>query len=502
MKLSIIVVALAIFPSSRACASPQLSIDPVDQIPGGSITVSASGFSDRETLAQVYLDGALVGLFEVSGGGFTGKTISLDPDLATGTHMVTVLGKTQAEVDQRSYVVTYDWPQPARDGSRSNVTHDLGFDADTVDHLAPIRKIPVGDVLAGPIRYDGRLYLTTATGQVRSIGLLRDQRSWTADVGARSAPIAYDGRIFTVAGDGTVTALDHDSGRILGRRVLGAPWSGLFHPVLSDGVLHVQTRRGLFALRASDLSIAWMNAGVAAIPSAGAVAAGPDGIAVVANGRIHWLSPEDGAEGGSYPGTAPVKLVDGRISYAVVRGAGPQRRSEIRFLSPPDPLAKALPIGRNSILSLPTRFGPGTYVLRRDVRLGSRHYGELHLSSFDLSDRRVSDVALPFQGRADDLTAANGFLVASLAGVRTAGGGSAPDRLVVLEPPGKVRFAWPLPSTGTVPIVSDGRIYVIAGGVLHVFGDTRTGVRRDRDDGSTGQDLPGPVDPAAGLTSP
>jgi len=475
MKFSAVLVALAIFPSSGALASPRLSIDPVNQIPGGSITVSATGFSDRETLADVYIDGTLVGMFGVSGGGFTDVTLQLDPNLATGSHLVTVVGKASAEFDQRSYVVTYNWPQPFRDGARSNVTHDRDFDADTVAHLGLVRTIPVGDVAFGPVRYDGRIYLTTAAGQVRSIGLLPEQSSWTADVGARSAPIAHDGRILTVSGDGTVTALDHRTGRVLARSALRVPWSARFHPVLADGILHVQTRRGLFALRASDLSIAWVNADVAAIPSPGGVAVGADGVAAVANGRIHWLSPEDGSEIGSYPGTAPVKLVDGRISYNVVRRAGPRRRSEIRFVSPPDRVVRVLPAGRNGILSFPTRFGPRTYALLRDDRLGSRHYGELHLSSFDLADRRVADVLLPLQGRASDLTAANGFLVACLDGVKVAGGGRVPDRLVVLEPPGTVRFQWTLPAAGTVPIVSDGRIYVVAGGILHVFGGRPAG---------------------------
>ncbi|BBE74757.1 PQQ-binding-like beta-propeller repeat protein [Oharaeibacter diazotrophicus] len=470
MKLPAVLVALAIFPSSGALASPRLSIDPVNQIPGGSITVSAAGFSERETLADVYIDGTRVGMFPVSGGGFADGTIQLDPDLGTGAHLVMVIGKATAAFDQWSYVVTYNWPQPFRDGARSNVTQDRDFDADTVAHLGLVRTIPVGDVAFGPVRYDGRIYLTTAAGQVRSIGLLPEQRSWTADVGARSAPIAHDGRILTVSGDGTVTALDHRTGRVLGRRALGAPWSARFHPVLADGILYVQTRRGLFALHASDLSIAWVNADVAAIPSPGGVAVDADRVVAVANGRIHWLSPEDGSEIGSHPGTAPVKLVDGRISYNVVRRSGQRRRSEIRFASFPDEVARVLPAGRNGILSFPTRFGSGTYALLRDDRLGSRHYGELHLHSFDLTDRRVADVLLPLQGRASDLTGANGFLVASLDDVKTAGGGRGPDRLVVLEPPGNVRFQWTLPGAGTVPIVSDGRIYVVAGGTLHVFG--------------------------------
>lgn len=171
----------------------------------------------------------------------------------TGTSAVGPTGPLQVAWKLTTATPAPAWPGEARGSLWQRITNSLT--ARAADDLAPV-----------PILAGGRLIFATTHDEVRCVDRATGQTVWRHFCGGpvRYAPVAQDGRVFVGSDDGTVQALDLESGRVLWSTRIGPDRpmvSGNGRPIspcpirtgalVADGLVYVAA--GLFPLEGTYL---------------------------------------------------------------------------------------------------------------------------------------------------------------------------------------------------------------------------------------------------------
>lgn len=164
-----------------------------------------------------------------------------------------------------------NWAQPG--GSATNSNGNLSFSGSgsrawraKIDGVGRKGRPPT----AGPIVYQGRVYVLDAKARVTAVGASNGGRAWRTALkpegegrhGASGGGVAADnGVIYTATGFGTVAALNAASGNILWQKQIDAPARSA--PTTANGNVYVvSTENVVYGIKGSDGTELWSYRGI------------------------------------------------------------------------------------------------------------------------------------------------------------------------------------------------------------------------------------------------
>ncbi len=361
MKVGFWAFLVLVLASASAMGAPTATLSSDTQVPGGSVSLSASGFPTAETFLDVSFDGERIALFSVKNGRMTARDIAVPTRSAPGLHTVSLIGGVTKASVEVPLIVTFNWPQSGHDGARTGAADDSVISPNTVRRMGLERIIRPGGAVSAPILYKRQLITATRDGRLVSFSVDGWKSSWERSVAAAGAPVAAADKIFVLTKGMVLLALDPLSGQERGRIGLSVDDDVATLAAYGDYVF-VQGSGGLTAIGAMDLKPKWKSVAVKARKPGGLLAS-PAGLVATNGTSFFALDIDSGAvvAKAAATGAALDAFLNGRV-YARDRHHVPKQGwSLFRSISP---------LGGNAISFVQDRpfhlAGPPVYV-RGDI---------------------------------------------------------------------------------------------------------------------------------------
>jgi uncharacterized protein YjbI with pentapeptide repeats/outer membrane protein assembly factor BamB len=258
--------------SATGCfAKPAVARPPAIQVsirrggPGSTLTLTGSGFADRETLT-VSLDGGKLATVTTGSAGSAGPlTLTVPRSAQPGLHRITAAGNGKTQTAGAWFTVATNWDQAAYDSGLTN--YNPVENALTPAKARTLTKKFLFSPGAGasgayaPSIDDGVAYIASGKGPLTAVSAATGKTLWTwKEPGGWDAarttphdqlsqPVLLNGVLYlSVAGQG-LAAISSSSGKLIWTSNLGAV--NLAQPTRYQGVLYTTDHGTLYAVDAA-----------------------------------------------------------------------------------------------------------------------------------------------------------------------------------------------------------------------------------------------------------
>jgi outer membrane protein assembly factor BamB len=272
--------------------------------PGGSVSVSGSGFGANQSVALSLAGSTLTTVTTGSLGGFTSSAVPIPATAAFGSASLVATAQTSGKTANATIDISNEWPSA---GYNSVNTAMEPNDIILRDHVAPISveyltqawSYPSGAaVQTTPVISDNVLYFANGAGTVTALTVHQSVPLWTYQAGSavNSTPVIDNGMVFVGTEGGSVLALNATTGKLVWSKSVGGPVSS---PLAASGsLLIVGTTTGtLYGLGTAKGKVNWQTSlggavsGPAIDPTAGEAVVGAGDTVTAVNtsaGTVLW----------------------------------------------------------------------------------------------------------------------------------------------------------------------------------------------------------------------
>ena len=232
-----------------------------------------------------------------------------------GERVAVLTSETGAEIDPAladvpvvlpAAVVNTEWTQPGGNAAKSMGSLAIGQELAPAWSVRIAGSTPQARLAASPVVAGGHIYAIDINGVVHMFDAATGAAGWTASTGAEDKSkasrfgggVSFDGgKLYATNGVGDVVALDAATGSQLWKKRPGGPLRG--SPTIANDTLYVVSQDNqLFALKLSDGSTIWNEAGTLELAGVFGVAAPAAGqgtvVAGFSSGELNAYRYENG----------------------------------------------------------------------------------------------------------------------------------------------------------------------------------------------------------------
>jgi outer membrane protein assembly factor BamB len=314
------------FTVSPNAAAPQLVTSSQFAPPGGSFTVSGTGFGPSETVSFTLQNHNAGSAATGPTGNFAATTVNVAAGDSFGLSTFVATGETSKLKSTTSIDVTNAWADAGYSASRTSFEPN---DPTFTQTLEPSKKgylslswlyASTAPIDASPAIVDGVGYVGNDAGALAALDTASGAPLWTyttpSGAPIHGSPAVDGGYVFFGSDDATLYALDNTTGTLLGTTTLdGVPTA----PAVAGGSVFIATDNGsVFDISEATGTIVWQSSVGAAIHSAPSVDIANSIVAVGDDsGHVTELSTADGSTVLTHTTgaavTAPVAIQGGNI---------------------------------------------------------------------------------------------------------------------------------------------------------------------------------------------
>jgi outer membrane protein assembly factor BamB len=264
-------------------AAQTMTTSPTSGHPTQAVTVSGTGFADREPV-DVYIDLTDTVLLVSSPTGTFSGSVKLPASAAPGAHYITAIGRKSGDASQVSFNVTTPWVQEGYGAAHLTFNpYENSINTGNAGTLGSLWASSVDTAGGTPAVVSGTAYVGAYPG-VAAISVSTAATRWTAETGEYfyGSPVVSGGYVYIGSATGNFYALVASTGAVHWTTALGGPTFS--SPVLVGNVLYVGCEDSkVYALNASTGAVLWTYT----------TGAGIDGSAAVVNGVVYIASQDD-----------------------------------------------------------------------------------------------------------------------------------------------------------------------------------------------------------------
>ncbi len=338
--------AVGVGSAAPAAAATTASLSPASGPPGGSVTVSGTGF-DPSARVDLFFDTTDTARAVSNASGGVSISVQIPKSAQPGAHWITLDEAHGNRAAQAQFTVAASWPQGGYGPSeRSFNPVENTVDVSNANQLVAAwsRLITPAATVKPFVVFNGNAYVFDESGVLHAYSPTGSVL-WTADVAARPtgqiAPAASDGRVYVATVYGVVFAFSY-----LCRTDGGLCTTPLWHTGIgSQASAGLTVRNGLLYVPMADGLVHVLNAttgapGTSIVPGTGSgpvtqpISFGVDGTTFIVRGSSYSVNGPNGSNNGELGGRR-----SRRWRLAPPKPTQPRRMGASTVLSPTEKAA-------------------------------------------------------------------------------------------------------------------------------------------------------------------